>query len=373
MKRIRKSLVLAASGFFAGVSLCAIGCDDRNSVQVYQAPKESAAPVAATAMGAPDAPAISAAMPAAGDGPQYVVPNGWKQLPAQQMRYATFQIDPADPKLNVIVYTFGPESGALLPNVNRWEQQIGAPVSDASSVGKVVTHLQNNGLEIDCVDLKGPPPAGQTEGIHLLAAIIPGGNAVWFLKFEGPESKVAAHRAEYDAFLKSFSLPTAPAVMPAQATAVPQTPAAVAPAADPHAGLSMIPAFKAYTLPNGWTIDPQQHPMRVATIHAGPADLIISALPANGFGSAEANLTRWRGQVGLEPVTDASTVAHSAITVGGSDGLLYDFAGTQSELVVAQVTHGSDTYFFKLIGPMASVVSQKKEFDAFLQSIQFAN
>jgi hypothetical protein len=349
----------------------AAGCDNRNSVQVYQAPKETPAP---DSMPAPTAANPPMAAPAVASAPTWVVPQGWSQLPAQEMRYATFAVDATDPKLNVIVYTFGPESGALLPNVNRWEQQIGAPVSAEADLPKVVTHMQNNGSEIDSIDLKGPPPQGQTEGTRMLSAIIPANGQVWFLKFVGPASKVTAHKAEYDGFLKSisFGAPSAsPVVGP---VAQPTAPAGTG--ADPHAGTSLIPAFKAYTVPQGWALDPQERPMRVATFHIADgtqqADVIVSMLPADKFGTPEANMNRWRGQVGLDPVADATSVPRTNVTVDGGTGFVVDLTGADQQLVVAQITKGSNTFFFKLIGPSKLVEAQKKAFDSFLQSVQFA-
>ncbi|MEK7466045.1 MAG: hypothetical protein AAB074_01405 [Planctomycetota bacterium] len=183
---LRLFTALAVAAFFAS------GCGERDAPRVYRAPKEAPAP-------APADPGTSL------EAPRWVVPAGWKQLPDQQMRFATFQVDPNDPKLIVTVYSFGPESGALLPNVNRWEQQIGAPVSAEADLPKVVKKLKSNGLEIDAIDLLGVAPEGQAEKQRMLAAIMPVGSKVWFLKFVGAESKVAAHQADYEAFLRSIS------------------------------------------------------------------------------------------------------------------------------------------------------------------------
>lgn len=332
----------------------------------------------------PGSPMITAAGVQGTSGPTWVLPAGWVELPAQPTRFATFQIDATDPKLNVIVYTFGPESGAVLPNVNRWEQQIGASLTQAADLAKVVTHIAMNGLELDEVDLKAPPAAGQSEGSRMLAAIIPAQGQMWFLKFVGPASKVEAHQAEYDAFLHSLSFaataPTMPAGHPADQVAAGKAPPTVITGA--HPGASTIPAFAAYTKPQGWVLDPQERPMRVATFHVTgdgeQADVIISALPANQFGTPEANINRWRGQVGLAPVDDPASVARSEMAIGGAKGFQLDFAGLPAagqpaqRLIVAQVTKGATSYFFKFIGPGKLVEQQKQSFDSFLQSIQFA-
>ncbi len=312
--------------------------------------------------------------------PQWALPSGWTKMPDQQMRYATFSVDSTDPKLNVVVYNFGPESGQLLPNVNRWEQQIGATPSQPADLPKVVTHLHNNGLEIDSVDIAGPAAAGQAEGTRMLAAIIPTGDQVWFLKFVGPASKIASRKAEYDAFVKSISFSGAPSANPSLPPGHPnigdgmsaRPPVQPAPAG----GKSAIAAFKSYDTPTGWAIDPQERLMRVATFHiadgAQQAEVIITALPANAFGSAEANLNRWRGQVGLEPVADPKSVGRTPMIIGGGDGFVFDFAGAEQRLIVAQVSFGTNAYFFKLIGPTKLVEAQSKSFETFVKSVQFA-
>ena len=191
LRSARRLTALAVAGFFAS------GCGERDAPRIYRAPKATPSPLLKNP--GPVNPE------AAAETPRWVVPEGWKRLPDQQMRFATFEVDPNDTKLNVVVYSFGPESGALLPNVNRWEQQIGAPVSGEADLPKVVKKLKSNGLEIDAIDLHGAAPEVQTERQRMLAAIIPVGAKVWFLKFVGAESKVAAHEKEYEAFLRSIT------------------------------------------------------------------------------------------------------------------------------------------------------------------------
>ncbi len=354
-------------------------------------PQSMGAPTASGTQSAPGNPVPPMAGVANAGEPKWVVPQGWTRLPDQQMRYATFSVDPADSKLNVVVYNFGPESGQLLPNVNRWEQQIGATPSQLADLPKVVTHIHSNGLEIDSVDIAAPAAAGQADGTRMLAAIIPTGEQVWFLKFVGPTSKIAAKKTEYDAFLKSISFGGAPATtpavppghppiggaMPAMPPMQPAPAGANPPVANPPvAGKSAIAVFKSYDTPASWALDPQDRPMRVATFHitdgTQQADLIISALPANAFGTPEANINRWRGQVGLGPIIDPKTVERTPVNVGGGDGLIFDFTGAEQRLIVAQVTFGTNAFFFKLIGPTKMIETQKKSFDAFLKSVQFA-
>jgi hypothetical protein len=299
------------------------------------------------------------------------VPEGWVQVPPGEMQNAAFAVDANDPKLIVSLSTFGMIS-PVLSNVVRWEGQLGLPASTADDLSKVVVQSQNNGLEIDSVDLKSPPPADGSQGRRMLASIIASPSQQWFLKFSGPASKIEAHKSQYDAFLKSISLTQTPAPV---ATPTPATPT------QPGTGTD-VAEFSAYTLPPGWTRDPQEHAMRLATFKASDgaqsADVIITMLSAQ-FGSPEANLTRWHGEVGLGPVDDASKVPSTPVKVGGVGGLLFDFTSANPEApdakqaVIAEVIKDNHSFFFKLIGPAKLVEQQKKSFDSFLQSVQFAS
>ncbi|MCE9583006.1 MAG: hypothetical protein K8T20_10970 [Planctomycetes bacterium] len=335
----------------------AAGCGEKDPVRVYQAPKEApGAGHGKTGTGTGIRPADTK-----GEDPRWVVPVGWTKLEDQQMRFATFQVDPADSKLNVVVYAFGPESGQLLANVNRWEGQIGLPPSPAADLSKVVTHLKSNGLEIDSVDLNAPPAAGETEGQRMLAAIIPAGGRIWFLKFVGGSAGVAAHKAEYDAFLKSISFP--------KGAAVEKPPAA-------EGDVKM----KTYSTPPGWTLEPEPKPMRVATFHvvAGglEGEVIISTLPSQS-GSALANINRWRSQVGLGSISDAKSQKQVTVKLGEVEGVRMDFVGAAAggqpakSLLVVQATKGTSLWYFKLSGPSQLVVEQEKVFEMFVKSIQF--
>ena len=346
------------------------GCDDRNSVHVYQAPRDQAETQSPDAMTPPpDSSGITAAPVAQGTAPKWTVPGTWAPMPPQPMSFATFAVDPEDSKLDVLVYTFGAESGKLLENVNRWEGLLGTPPSSEADLPKVAKHFSSNGLEIDQADLKGPPPAGKTEGLRHLAAIIPANGQVWFVELKGAASKVTGHQAEYDAFVKSISIP-------AVASAVQPVGAAAPVVADPSPS-NAIPSLKTYHAPASWALDPAPHQMRLATFIVGGGDLaasvIITKFPTGRFGPPELNMNRWRGEVGLDPVDDASVVPHTPISIDGGSGFTVELSGTDKQLMVAQIAKGDTTYFFKLIGSSATVAQQKKAFSEFLQTVRFAD
>lgn len=149
------------------------------------------------------------------------------------------------------------------------------------------------------------------------------------------------------------------------------------PAADP----STAPQL-AWTLPAGWVQKPAAE-MRLASfsapgINGQMVDVSIVPLPGMAGGDL-ANVNRWRGQVGLDPVQDTDLPAMGEeVTVGDSKTPLYDLAGTPAgatgkERILAVGLHREDMeWFFKATGDDASVAAQKANFISFLNSIQFA-
>jgi len=89
-----------------------------------------------------------------------------------------------------------------------------------------------------------------------------------------------------------------------------QTPPTTAPSTQPTAATPATPAAPAgqadsmWTLPAGWTQEPGERPMRVATFRAMGVEISVSQFPGN-VGGLLANVNRWRGQVGLPPITEA--------------------------------------------------------------------
>jgi len=104
----------------------------------------------------------------------------------------------------------------------------------------------------------------------------------------------------------------------------------------------------------------------------GVADLSITAFPGD-VGGELANLNRWRGQVGLPPLSDAEVPG--AVVRVQSNGLPFvvvDLASTQSQkrLLGAIVPFGDGTWFFKLMGPDKVVAAQKTAFLDFLRTVK---
>jgi hypothetical protein len=133
-----------------------------------------------------------------------------------------------------------------------------------------------------------------------------------------------------------------------------------------------------FAVPPGWQqIAPSE--MRVAsfavTNAAGQAaDVGIIPLPA---GENELDLINmWRDQVQLPATTNDDS---GTVQVGGDTGKLFEFVSTvpiidqkfRQRMMVAMLTRGSTSWFFKITGEDSFVVSQKDVFLQFLKSVSF--
>jgi hypothetical protein len=133
-----------------------------------------------------------------------------------------------------------------------------------------------------------------------------------------------------------------------------------------------------FTLPNGWQeIAPSQ--MRVASFivtnaNGQTADVGIIPLPA---GENEIDLVNmWRDQVQLPATTNSDS---QTVSVGNDPAKLFEVVGTApivdgkfpKRILVAELTRGATSWFFKMDGEDSFVASQKENFLQFLKSVSF--
>lgn len=130
--------------------------------------------------------------------------------------------------------------------------------------------------------------------------------------------------------------------------------------------------------PKSWKSEPASG-MRLASYlvpGAGgqSAEVSVVALPGDAGGDL-ANVNRWRGQLGLEPI-DESGLSRQAQRRKSPAGelLLVDFAAPgKGRMVAARLNSGGQAWFFKLTGPEAIVASAKPAFEGFLRSLHEAH
>jgi hypothetical protein len=176
---------------------------------------------------------------------------------------------------------------------------------------------------------------------------------------------------------KSYRVPKeAPAMPQAGLPAGHPDISAGGPAAAPDA-----PPRLSWTKPEGWNEAPPGQ-MRAASFNVKADDgkqADVSVIPLPGAAGGDlANVNRWRGQVGLAPLS-AEELAKTAETVeiAGQPAQLYDVAGAASGsgdptriLGVIQQRDGM-AWFFKMTGNDPLVAKEKSAFVAFLKSVKY--
>jgi len=149
------------------------------------------------------------------------------------------------------------------------------------------------------IEVKDEPVLGDAPKERMLGAVIPHGDEVWFLKMQGPEKDIEAHKAIFDQVLHSFHF------------------------------LDQKDKPVAWVTPPGWTSQPEKQ-NRYATLVLDkkdtPLELSITRLP--GGGNVVANVNRWRGQLSLNPVTWADLPkVTTQVKLESTTAICTDFVG----------------------------------------------
>jgi len=127
--------------------------------------------------------------------------------------------------------------------------------------------------------------------------------------------------------------------------------------------------------PDGWMELPAGQ-MRVGSFKVNgaggkSADVSIIPLPGMAVGD-DANVNRWRGQVGLAPLgADEITKSAEAVEAGGQPAQLYDIPGNTERILGAIQRRDDVEWFYKMTGDPELVEQQKPVFVAFLKSLAF--
>lgn len=341
-------------------------------VATYRIPKENDTPPPAAAAAAPaamgaDTGGLVVASTEAG-GLTWTAPAAWKAKPGSAMRKGSYSIGAeGGPVADLAITAFPGDVGGDLANVNRWLGQLGRPPIADTELAATVIPFPAAAVDMKIVDLVG----GTTETpLRMLGAIVPHQGATWFFKLTGPDAVVASEKAGFLAFLKTVKVsvpsPGAPVAAPSVSPAGMAGPAVIG-ASGP--GLRWI-------APAGWQEKPAAA-MRKATFvisgaNGATAELAVTAFPGD-VGGDLANLNRWRGQLGLPPVTEVEFAgAVTRLKVNGLAVTLADLTGgggSPQRLLGAMVPHAGATWFFKLTGPAALVAAEKPAFLSFVQTL----
>ena len=135
--------------------------------------------------------------------------------------------------------------------------------------------------------------------------------------------------------------------------------------------------------PDGWRETRKESGFRLASfsISSPQGDMLCTVTPLKGEGGGiEANVQRWRDQLGLTDMsgdrfTQFLSRQETFSSAGGFEGLFVDFTphvpdDQQPSLLTAIIKLEGNTIFFKLSGPNGAVKNQKRRFKILCRSFR---
>ena len=352
--------------------LVAAGCNKAEGITQYKAPKE----VAAAKAQASERPAARSAgwfvkltgpaseltpqlapfvqflskfrISATGE-PEWQLPPGWSVVPPAELeprtamaRFATLRIGETKPPLDVTVTTLPSEDPTsevyIQQNFNRWRTQVGLSplegpdwIAKAREAGELSIFGTDDSFLV-FVKLTGPGPKGET-----------------------PEAGEAKPEMSTFAALVPFVSGGMDRVRPDEMPEPPTAPAS--------------PPLK-FAAPEGWT--PTSKPLASVAFSKTEGDKTIdlTVIRLSGGGSFGANVNRWRGQVGLEPV-DEKEIESTPVEAAGTTARLVELQGEKDALLTVIIPQDRVQWFVKLMGDKDLVLNERETFLKFVQSIKF--
>jgi len=368
-------------GLFALLGVLS-GCNQKQDIKVYRVSKESAAPAAPAAdnsaipamPGMPSQPGMAAE---AGPAIASMPPAGWEPQPPSSMRLASFLVkgDNGSTADISLVMLSGPAGGGL-ENVNRWLSQLGQPAINDEKLAQLVKHVPSLLGDVLLVDLEGLPSGGDpAKDGRILGGIISSEGKTIFFKMRGNAALAEAQKDNFIKWIATVRMEDSGAAPAADtnpaAASMPSMPGMQSASAAP-VDETAKPQVK-WEVPDGWKSVPatsmRYASFAVAGSNGETADLSISTFPGAAGGDLQ-NVNRWRGQIGLEPVTDIKPLV---VPVTGKSGeiLMVDMSGSKGRILAGWTLKNGNTWFFKLNGPDQLVGGEKEKFTKFLQSIEF--
>jgi len=324
--------------------------------------------------------------PVSGNMFTWAVPQGWKEEPGEGMRLATFHLLSDTKAFDCSIVSLGGMAGGLEANLRRWMGQIGVKATD-DDLSKLIASAPGTkiktGQDGKVFDFTTIQARARRSDKSMIVVMVIMDEATLFVKMTGTVSTVSKNKESFFKLAGSVEF-HGPQENASNPTANP---------ADPHAGLDMssmgalisqptIQNLLVWVNPEGWKEEPGTH-MRMATFRslADPKAIDCSIIGLAGpAGGPEANLTRWMGQLGLQPSDDLlRQLIVSAQDLKAKDGLeakVFDFTVLQPQadpsepsMIAAMIAVDQTTVFVKMTGSIASVKQNRDNFLKLLGSI----
>lgn len=155
-----------------------------------------------------------------------------------------------------------------------------------------------------------------------------------------------------------------------------------APSASDKAPMQVLPGMAeaaaaapelSYEVPEAWEEFPAQSVRKAnfrVTDSSGSAEIAVTTFPGD-VGGLLANVNRWRGQVGLDPIQESGLDSISRpFPISNHSGTIVSLQGPSESILGGILGFHGNTWFFKMQGATGTVAAQADAMEAFLGSIQ---
>ena len=281
------------------------------------------------------------------------------------MRAGSFKISKNGVTAEVSITPLPGVSGIELESVNMWRQSLGLTPFTPEELGRNAESVTVGNRTGTLFDLMG-----STNKNRIVGAVDRESGSLWFFKMTGEDRLVTAEKPQFREFLKSvtFSQPDESKIAAAPVSRRPMSANANQPS-----GADGKPNRQAtWKLPAGWIEQPASSMLLASYLAQGKegrkAEVSVSMFPGD-VGGVLANVNRWRGQLGLKPLSESDLPqATSQIDVGKDKAVLVDMdgrnvrTGDAARMLAAIVPREGNTWFYKMMGDAAVITEQKQAF-----------
>lgn len=131
----------------------------------------------------------------------YARPEGWTEVRVSGMRKAAFRVTDKKEQAEITVIDLAVSAGDLLPNVNRWRQQIQLEEITEEQLAAERKEIEVGHTKGDYIELTGPENAEPRQSI--VAVIVVDSGRAWFFKLQGSVQLVEREKERFESFVQS--------------------------------------------------------------------------------------------------------------------------------------------------------------------------
>jgi hypothetical protein len=141
-------------------------------------------------------------VPAQADLPKWQAPPNWQAKAPGPMTLAAFNVSGSNGSADVTISKFPGDAGGVVPNVNRWRNQLGLPPAAPGEIMQSLSSFEVANSKASMVEMNGTF-AKTGKPTRMLAAIVPRDGETWFYKLMGDDTVVGAEKENFQKFIQS--------------------------------------------------------------------------------------------------------------------------------------------------------------------------